>query len=260
MIHKYKFEKFPESASEEVDKLEFYGQGDKILTGTINRHNLPVFFSKNYGHVCITAADFEPDMLNSSISSDTFFSQRSTGPETMALNHSMSTTTLQNINLSMYEMDPDEIRQEGDELTDLMKAAFIFYLKGQVNSCTTILNEAFPVDSLQPENDTALDLTVYQIATDLAEDIPAADPRWEPESESRQKHALGSSTSLQIVQQLKEKNLSLIHFVEFLHAVKLWDRLKAITIRDTIKHTSCLLMDINEKIVVATALKCLHSK
>lgn len=58
---------------------------------------------------------------------------------------------------------------------------------------------------------------------DLAEDIPAADPRWE-QVESNIKHSLGSSSSLQIITQLKEKNLALNHFVDFLHCTGLWDK------------------------------------
>lgn len=60
----------------------------------------------------------------------------------------------------------------------------------------------------------------------MAEDIPATDPRWEQlwEEPNSQKYALGSSSSLQIITQLKEKNLALRHFVEFLHATGLWDK------------------------------------
>lgn len=67
---------------------------------------------------------------------------------------------------------------------------------------------------------------VTTIAEDLAEDIPATDPRWEHlwEEQTFQKHALGSSSSLQIITQLKEKNLALRHFIEFLHATGLWDK------------------------------------
>lgn len=247
-----------------MERLEFYSQGDKLLTGIINRHNMPIFFSKNYGHICVTASDFEPEFMNMSITSDSPYQMRSIAPmdaSSTTLNQSMS-TTLQNVNLSMYELNPDEMQQEGDDAADQLKAAFIYHLKGQVNSCSSILNSLFPKESLQPENDSTLDLTVYQIALDLAEDLPAADPRWETDSSAsmRQRHALGSSSSLQIVQQLKEKNLALTHFVEFLHATKLWDRLTAITIRESIKHTCHLLMDIHEKIVAAIALKYVHSR
>lgn len=69
---------------------------------------------------------------------------------------------------------------------------------------------------------------VITIAEDLAEDIPATDPRWEElwDESNIHKHALGSSSSLQILTQLKEKNLALRHFVEFLHATGLWDKVK----------------------------------
>lgn len=249
--------------------MEFYSQGDRLMTGIINRHNLPIFFSKIHGHICITASDFEPDYMNMSVSmsqpTDSHFPMRSMvmdvgGSSQSLLSQSMS-STLHNVNLSMYELDPDEMQQEGSDIADQLKAAFIFHLKGQGNSCAAILNDLFPVDSLQPENDSTLDLTVYQIALDLAEDVPGADPRWEAADQSvSRRNALGSSSSMQIVQQLKEKNLALNHFVEFLHATKLWDRLTAITIRENIKRTCHLLMDINEKIIAAIALKCVHSR
>lgn len=64
---------------------------------------------------------------------------------------------------------------------------------------------------------------VITIAEDLAEDIPAADPRWEHLWEDVN-NSLGSSSSMQILTQLKEKNLALRHFVEFLHGTGLWDK------------------------------------
>lgn len=67
------------------------------------------------------------------------------------------------------------------------------------------------------------------IAEDLADDIPAADPRWEEmhnEAAASAKHALGSSSSLQIITQLKEKNVALKHFVDFLHSTGLWEKVK----------------------------------
>lgn len=250
-----------ETSSDDVEKIEFFSQGDQIMTGIVNHQNLPIFFSRNYGQVCITAVDFEPDLLNSSVSSDLFQSSR-TITDSPTVNQSQMVSFIsaaQPSNLSMYELDPEEIRLDGEELTDQLKSAFIYHLKGQISSCAAIINEVFPKDAIQPENDAVLDLTVYQIALDLAEDIPASDPRWETDS-LRQRHPLGSSTSLQIVQQLREKNMAMNHFVEFLHSAKLWGRLTAITVKENIRPTSQLLMDINEKIVAAIALKCTHAK
>lgn len=73
-----------------------------------------------------------------------------------------------------------------------------------------------------------LDALVVTIARDLVEDIPAADPRWEDQLNDggANRNALGSSASMQIIQQLKEKKLVLNHFVEFLHATELWKRVR----------------------------------
>lgn len=65
--------------------------------------------------------------------------------------------------------------------------------------------------------------TVVSIVKDLADDIPAADPRWE-NNDYQQKQALGSSTSMQIIQQLREKSSALNHFIGFLHGTKLWEK------------------------------------
>jgi nuclear pore complex protein Nup133 len=62
---------------------------------------------------------------------------------------------------------------------------------------------------------------VITLAQDLADDTPCADPRWE---NVRQKYSIGSSSSMQIVQQLREKSLAMSHFIEFLQATKIWDK------------------------------------
>jgi nuclear pore complex protein Nup133 len=77
--------------------------------------------------------------------------------------------------------------------------------------------------------------TVITLAQDLAEDTPASDPRWG--ENSQQKYSLGSSSSMQIIQQLREKNLAMNHFIEFLHATKLWEKLYAVTDAGTVKPT-----------------------
>lgn len=122
-------------------------------------------------------------------------------------------------NLTIYEINPDDVYNTNDIISKI-KAAFIYHLKKNSQKCTAILKEVF-----EDENSGAsaeLDNIVAKIAGDLAEDIPAADPRWEQKLGDN--CALGSSASMQIIQQLKEKNRAFNHFVEFLHASHLWDR------------------------------------
>lgn len=135
-------------------------------------------------------------------------------------------------NLSMYDLDPDEI-YSSDEISQ-MKAAFIYYLKRNTPRCTAILNDLFenekngqsPIEGVATTtvSGTLIDNIIIRIAKDLAEDIPAADPRWEQIKTNN--HPLGSSLSMQIMQQLKEKNLALNHFIEFLHTTELWQKVK----------------------------------
>uniref|UniRef100_A0A182SCL6 Uncharacterized protein n=1 Tax=Anopheles maculatus TaxID=74869 RepID=A0A182SCL6_9DIPT len=114
--------------------------------------------------------------------------------------------------------------------------------------------------SQRDQVDGELDRTVLNIAIDLAQDTPAADPRWEV----TKKHALGSSTSMQIIQQLREKNIAYTQFIEFLRSRNLWDRLNVVKHSAAIdsgdaRPTTLCLSDIGEKIVAAIGIKCLHN-
>lgn len=123
-------------------------------------------------------------------------------------------------NLTIYDVNPDEVYNDSDIISQI-KAAFIYHLKKNTVKSTDILNEVLKDPNSYASNE--LDSLIVKIATDLAEDIPAADPRWE-EQIALNKCALGSSASMQIIQQLKEKSRAFIHFVEFLHASTLWNR------------------------------------
>lgn len=132
----------------------------------------------------------------------------------------MQTQTDNAMHLTVYDINPDEVYNLND-IVSKIKAAFIYHLKKQPQKCSAVLNELFADEKLNVHDE--LDNIITKIAKDLAEDIPAADPRWEEQASSNC-YALGSSASMQIIQQLKEKNRAYIHFVEFLHATELWDR------------------------------------
>lgn len=142
------------------------------------------------------------------------------------LNQTAQTTQNENaaFNLTIYDVNPDDVYNTNDIISQI-KAAFIYHLKKNDAKCFEILN-----DLLEDPNSyaaTELDSIINKIAADLAEDIPAADPRWE-EQIAQSKYALGSSASMQIIQQLKEKQRAFIHFVEFLHTSGLWDRVSSL--------------------------------
>lgn len=155
----------------------------------------------------------------------------------------MANQSIQNeaaINLTIYDINPEDVYNMHDSISQI-KAAFIYHLKKNSTKCSSIINQLFSTPTSFAAHE--FDNIIIKIAKDLAEDIPAADPRWE-EQISSNKCALGSSTSLQIIQQLKEKSRAFTHFIEFLQATSLWEkvdrRIKTITITGLI--TICFLL------------------
>lgn len=169
-------------------------------------------------------------------------------------------------NMTIYDLNPDDMSRSTDDISQL-KAAFIYHLKKNSAKCFAILSELF---SATTDDDGGggggdgphLDGMVVSIARDLAEDIPAADPRWEQMSRSGSQHgALGSSASMQIISQLKEKSKAFNLFVDFLHVTELWDKLAMASDRGGNTKATChLLADIGEKIVASIALKRTHNR
>ncbi|XP_052902993.1 nuclear pore complex protein Nup133 [Anopheles moucheti] len=253
------------TAGEEVEKLEFHAREDMILMGNCFQ-NTPLFFSRLNGMVIVTPSDFDPsDMFNSSISSDMFNPNGSTMDATVFMQQSIFAPATTNAgNLILYELDPEEIastaeRYEPDPVQQL-KAAFIYHIKRNTVAADEIIATLLESVSQRDQVDGELDRTVLKIAIDLAQDTPAADPRWEVTN----KHALGSSTSMQIIQQLREKNVAYTQFVEFLRSRNLWDRLNAVRSSSAVESgdarpTSLCLSDIGEKIVATIGIKCLHN-
>lgn len=119
-------------------------------------------------------------------------------------------------NLSMYELNPEEMYDKEEK--NQMKAAFIYHLKKNFDKTSEILSQ------LMDNRNATLDINriVVEIAKDLAEDVPASDPRWEQIKYS--KNALGSSFSMQIIQQLKEKKIAYNIFIDFLHSTDIWSK------------------------------------
>ncbi|XP_053669635.1 nuclear pore complex protein Nup133 [Anopheles nili] len=252
-------------SGEEVEKIEFHTREDMILMGNCFQ-NSPLFFTRLNGMVIVTPSDFDPsDMFNSSISSDIFNPNASIADTTVLAQQSIFAPATTNAgNLILYELDPEEIvstatAYEQDPVHQL-KAAFIYHIKRNKTAAEEIIDELLESFGQRDIMDGALDQTVLKIAIDLAEDTPAADPRWEITS----KHALGSSMSMQIIQQLREKNIAYTQFIEFLHARGLWDRLSAVSGNfaagfDGARSTALCLSDVGEKIVAAIGIKCLHN-
>lgn len=136
----------------------------------------------------------------------------------------MTSQTIHNetaTNLTIYDVNPEDVYNLQDSISQI-KAAFIYHIKKNNSKCNGIINQLF---TNTPSFAAEFDNIIIKIAKDLAEDIPAADPRWE-ERLSNTKCALGSSTSLQIITQLKEKSRAFNHFIDFLQATQLWDKVR----------------------------------
>lgn len=192
---------------ENTEKIELPTQTDEIMAAVIYKQ-IPIFFSRIHGFVSVSSSDFDGfDVIN----------QSATGADLL----DSSIVSVQNetaANLTIYDINPDEVYC-ADDIISQMKAAFIYHLKKNNTKCAIILQELLA----DPKVAADLDKIVVKIAQDLAEDIPAADPRWEEQLAANQKYGLGSSVSMQIIQQLREKSKALGHFIEFLHSSGLWN-------------------------------------
>lgn len=181
---------------------------DRILAASVYSQ-IPIFFSRLNGFISISSSDFgNLDCLNSSVVSD-------------VSDFHMTNQTIHNetaTNLTIYDVNPEDVYNLNDSISQI-KAAFIYHLKKNTTKCSAIINQLFTnASSFANEFDNI----IVKIAKDLAEDIPAADPRWE--EQLLNKCALGSSTSLQIIQQLKEKSRAFTHFIDFLQTTSLWEK------------------------------------
>lgn len=197
---------------ENTEKIEFPTQADKLLAATVYNQT-PIFFSRMNGFVSVTMTDVDnTDCMNNSMVSD-------------AADFHVTSQTFHNdtvTNLTVYDIDPDDLQKIQDNISQI-KAAFIYNIKNNSTKCSAIINQLLSDPSSFASTD--FDNLIVKIAKDLAEDTPAADPRWEDVSNN--KYALGSSTSMQIIQQLREKNRAFSHFIEFLQATSLWQNVSS---------------------------------
>ncbi|KAJ8941363.1 hypothetical protein NQ314_010426 [Rhamnusium bicolor] len=208
---------------EEPDTLEFNSSQDLLLGGSICV-NTPIFFSRINGLVTVSSNEqlvgdyMNLSMMGTSIPVETF-------SEMVGVN-----------NLSVYNMDPDEIFNAYKDTVGQLKAAFIFHIRNQQSS--TILGI-----------DSTLDKVVVLMCKDLLDDIPAGDPRWNKDAPL----GIGSSYSMQVLHQLEDKQKALSLYLKFLKDSGLWNRLSACNMRDMPTATeSC-----PKKITAAIVLKSL---
>ncbi|XP_016961291.1 nuclear pore complex protein Nup133 [Drosophila biarmipes] len=255
------------TAELEAENIEFLLHDDRILSAAICSQ-LPLFFSRTHGLVSITPGDFDgSEMMNmSSCNTPDLYAPTSFNASFGVTDQSAITGSTNNLHL--FELDPDEMYNELCDEVGQLKAAFLYHLKRNNNMVKTIVGELLrsvtgadpngaPMDAYK------LDRIVITIAEDLAEDIPISDPRWEEAlgDQDSNRHAIGSSRSMQIINQLRDKIIAFQHFIAFLHSSGVWEKLNAIPCGShLLKPTSFILSDISEKIVAAMALRSLQTK
>ncbi|KAK4884014.1 hypothetical protein RN001_000285 [Aquatica leii] len=219
---------------EEPDILEFHGLPDFILGGAVCV-NTPIFFLRNHGLVTISHNDAGTDFnISTSIANVESLNDSGLG------------------NLSVYNMDAEEIYNTYKTTISKMKAAFIYHLKKQKSACQDIIHEIFvPEPSFTCTINSTLDKCVVGICRELLDDTPAGDPRWSHKT----RVGIGSSYAMQVLHQLQDKQKALNLFVRFLHEFELWNYLGAVTIHDTILATAYVLGEFFEKIIAGITLK-----
>lgn len=198
--------------------------------------NTPVFFSREHGLISVSSGSLGHE-LDASIALMQL-------PAEVSLNESTAG------NLSLYNINPDEVLAAYQDTVGQLKAAFIFHVQNQKEACRDILEQLFfskpvPVVGI----DTTLDKAVLAISRDLLDDIPAGDPRWTQGAPV----GLGSSYSMQILHQLEDKQRAYSLFARFLHETELWGQLCAVTIRDG---TLATVYAIGKYPIISKTAKC----
>ncbi|XP_054273353.1 nuclear pore complex protein Nup133 [Macrosteles quadrilineatus] len=206
----------------EVELLDF-GPGH-IIDGALYGKS-PVFFTTVNGFISVSSGDSAQDDLSMSIGGMV--------PEQ-----------------SVTETNIEELTQQKDNV-GLMKAAFLMYIKKQLDQSKAVVANLFCGDA------GSLDSTaVVKTSLELIDDVPSKDPRWADQKSN--KFSISSTHSLQIVHQLEEKQKVLERYVTFLKDLQLWDKLGTVTVRDRVMATSFVLQEHAEKVAATLALKKYH--
>ncbi|KAL3875007.1 hypothetical protein ACJMK2_037949 [Sinanodonta woodiana] len=139
-----------------------------------------------------------------------------------------------------------------------LKAAFIMTCKGNMKEADELVHELFPMTIVTGKGvSSEIDKLVTKLSLDLIDDYPASDPRW---AESKRLDTVQSTTSVIILQQLKDKRRAHEFIINFLKKVNLWDRLNVIPVRDGVMSTKWLLCEHVEKLEAAIILRELHNQ
>lgn len=230
----------------EPDLLDFSAIGDKLLGGSVCS-NIPVFFSRNQGLLAIYPVDQAMhDVSLSRTVLDNSVDKWMPFDETLSVQHT---------NLSLYNLEPQDMLATQKDTISQLKAAFLYHVKNQQEACYEILAQLFiETFNRKCEIDSVLDKVAIVISSELLDDVPVGDPRWLNENAG-----LGSSSSMQIQHQLEDKQEAENLYLQFLQQTGLWTHLSAVKVDNTILATLHVLADHSELLVAAMQLKNLST-
>ncbi|XP_052770068.1 nuclear pore complex protein Nup133-like [Mya arenaria] len=149
----------------------------------------------------------------------------------------------------------DQLSMSEDKSSKL-KAAFLSACSGNVPKAEEMIEELFP-DLEAGGQTTELDVLVTGLSRDLVDDIPTSDPRW---AENTRPDMGSSTSSLIIVQQLRDKQRAHEYIINFLKKLNLWDRLHTVRVGDSVMYTRLLLCQHAEQLEAAIVLREMHAE
>ena len=229
----------------------------------------PIFFTALHGLVTVVGAAGGAEPANqSSLFPDTPVAGGKGGRSLAAATAASNSRLADSLNLSVSAAGLEDLTMS-ESKGDQLKAAFLLFCKRNMGQSVAIVAELFPASAAAGASaavDSSLDRLVASMSQDLIEDFPASDPRWMESAEgvaaaSSSLSSVGTSTSLLILHQLRDKQTAHDFYINFLKEVGLWDRLSSVTVRGAAMATSLLLLEHAEKIAAAVALRStLHAE
>ncbi|KAL8610413.1 hypothetical protein ACOMHN_035130 [Nucella lapillus] len=223
----------PVNDNQVADRMELQSAADQLIgAGTCD--DIAVFFSNTHGMFCIAQNRMVEESIMEDLGEDSLFQS-----EISMLGFSMTQVA--------------ELSQCEDKLSQL-KACFLSSLSGNQADVQQMVDDLFPasvMDAPPGESGRELDQLVASLSSDIIDDYPTADPRW---AEAVRQEG-GSSSSVIIVQQLRDKVRAHDYLRSFLKKFTLWDKLTVTPVRDGLMNTRLLLCEHVEKLEAAIALR-----
>ncbi|CAG9565128.1 unnamed protein product [Danaus chrysippus] len=252
------------SVKDQPDVLEVSSEGDSILVAC-QAGGRALVFTRRHGVLLLRTADHAGQQHAPCINYSSAPPRRRSLCDT-PLGSPCPSDVLDG-NLTLYEIDPNEVVAISGDAVGKLKSAFLYHVRGQQASAAGLVAEL--AGRLDPAaTDRPLDRTVLSVLREMMDDAPAGDPRWKLPSGAATRVSLGSSFSLQAAAQLHDKQKVYNMFLEFLRSRGLWRRLGTVTRASnkrspaengegvsSTQHEVCAL---GERLAAARALQRLH--